>query len=137
MKISVAIIVTNPSQSEVERKGNKGKKYISKVWGINQQNSFSHKKDTNKLNFERREGKPSPRSGLTSSFTNLGNQSVPNLERIKKNTSFCYPARRERSDKESSFRKTYRDIPKVSSSLYTQRTRPAYPHAPPKPCGRS
>jgi hypothetical protein len=39
------------------------------------------------------------RSGLTSSFTNLGNQCVPNLERIKKNTSFCYPARRERPDK--------------------------------------
>lgn len=71
------------------------------------------------------------RFGLTSPFSNLGNQYVPNLERIKKNTSFRYPARRERPDKEASFRKTYRDTPKVSPSLYTQKQdQPTHMHHP-------
>jgi len=60
------------------------------------------------------------RSGLTSSFTNLGNQSVPNLERIKKNPLFAtLPAGKDR--KEASYRETYRDIHKVPPTLYSQK----------------
>jgi hypothetical protein len=71
------------------------------------------------------------RFGLTSPFTNLGNQYVPNLEGIKKNNSFCYPARRERSDKKPALGKPIEIYLKLHP-VFTRKEQdqPTYMHRP-------